>query len=84
VTRENETTGASYLADPTRLWISTDHATHYPVGGASIVMANSEPEARDLMAAALRAKGLDPAKGFTLLELNISIPFARVLCDGEY
>lgn len=72
------------LAAPKRLWVCTDHPTHWPVGGASIVMANSEAEARDLLSAALRENCLDPSEGFSLLELNWSIPFARVLCDGNY
>lgn len=72
------------LATPKRLWVCTDHHGHYPVGVASIIMANSEDEARRLLAAGLRESGLDADKGFTLLELNISMPFARVLHDGNY
>lgn len=72
------------LSDPTRLWVCTDHAAHYPVGCASIVMANSENDARVLLKAALKESGLNPEEGFTLVELNISMPFARVLCDGNY
>lgn len=71
------------LAAPTRLWVITDHDSHY-VGGASIVMANSEAEARIYLDQALRESTLDPAKGYTLVELNISMPFARVLRDGDY
>ena len=72
------------LKTPTRLWICIDHATHYPVGGASIVMADNEIDARLLLKSALRESSLDDTKPFTLIELNISVPFARVLCDGNY
>lgn len=72
------------LKTPTRLWVCTDHATFWPVGGASIVMADTEDEARELLKAALREKLLNAEQPFTLTELNISIPFARVLCDGYY
>lgn len=72
------------LADPTRLWVCTDHDGHYPVGVASIVMANSVEEAKLLMDQALREQGLSPHKAYSLLELNISVPFARVLCNGDY
>lgn len=75
---------ADPLASQKRLWICTDHDAFWPVGSASIVMANDEAEARKYLDQALREGGLDPSKGYTLLELNISMPFARVLCNGDY
>jgi len=75
---------AMQLDEPRRLWISTNHGGFWPVGVASIVMANSEEEARKLMDRTLHEAGLLPEKGYTLLELNISMPFARVLCNGDY
>lgn len=36
-----------------RLWTCADHAAHYPVGGASIVVAPDEAAARAMLARAL-------------------------------
>lgn len=65
-----------------RLWISTDHATHYPVGAASIVIAADEAQARELLSAELVKDGLS-TDGFTLKEVPMR-PAAHVLCTGDY
>jgi len=67
-----------------RLWTCTDHATHYPVGGASVVVAETEEAARELLRAALSADGLDPDdEPFTLREVSLERPAAVVLCNGK-
>ena len=66
-----------------RVWVCTDHDTHWPVGGAAVVMADDEQSARQLLSAALIEKGLKPDT-FTLLEIDTQTPFARILCDGNY
>lgn len=67
-----------------RLWTCVDHDVFWPVGGASIVVASDEDEARSLLSDALRATGLDPDEGFTLQEVPLDRKVAIVLKDGEY
>ncbi len=68
-----------------KVWVCTDHKTHWPVGGASVVVAASENEARALLIEALREHGLSQPKGdFTLKEIDLSKPAAVVLNDGDY
>lgn len=66
-----------------RLFTCTDHDIHYPVGGASIVIAGSEEEASLLLANQLKSIGLDP-DGFSLKEVSLDKAQAIVLCDGDY
>lgn len=69
-----------------RLWTSTDHDCHYPVGCASIVLAEDETEARRLLDEALTAHGLkggDTAP-YTLTEIPLDQARAVVLNDGQY
>lgn len=67
-----------------RLFYSTDHAGHWPVGVASVVLAPDEEAARALLTQALRARGL-PAEAFNLNELALAgEPRAFVLLDGNY
>ncbi len=68
-----------------RVWICTDHDTHWPVGGASVVVAGTKNQARAYLIEALREHGLHQPDGdFTLEELKLDTPHALVLCDGEY
>lgn len=67
-----------------KLWTCTDHETHWPVGGGSIVMADTAEQAADLLYAALEKSGLRKGEPFTLQEVDTSKPFALVLCDGNY
>lgn len=66
------------------VYVCTDHDGHWPVGVASVVFANSETEARGLLAAELHEHGLDETKRFTLRQLNPTNPKAFVLLDGDY
>ena len=65
-----------------RLWTCTDHETHYPVGGASIVMAETEEKACELLTERLAEQGI--AGPFNLVEQDATKPFAIVLCNGDY
>lgn len=69
-----------------RLWASTDHHCHWPVGCASIVLAHDEDEARALLDAALIEHGLEPGSRspYTLTEIPMDQARAVVLNDGEY
>lgn len=66
-----------------KLFTCTDHATIWPVGGASIVIANDEPEARHLLSQQLSGLGLN-SQPFTLTEIDISCCRAIILSDGDY
>lgn len=65
-----------------KLWTRTDHAYHWPVGVASIVLA-------PLLTAELAKHGLAPPNVspehlFTLQEVDMAKEQAIVLHDGEY
>lgn len=66
------------------IYICTDHAESYPVSVCSVVVANSEHEARGLLRAELHEHGLDENKPFTLRRINTASPKAFVIQDGDY
>lgn len=66
-----------------KVFTCIDHAGFYPVGTASVVVAPNEDEARVVLESALKERGL-PATKFTLKELHLVMPVARILCDGDY
>lgn len=66
-----------------RLFACTDHPGFWPVGVASIVVAEDEQQATDLLLAALEARRLRVAS-FTLTEIDLTTPSAIILCDGDY
>lgn len=68
-----------------RVFTCTDHPTHWPVGGASVVVAEDEADARQLLISALKDQGLRAAEGsFTLKEVVLTERQAIVLNNGEY
>lgn len=67
-----------------RVFYSTDHDGHYPVGIASIVVAPNEDSARVILSEILKQHGLNGDKPFTLTELNTTSPKVLVLRDGDY
>lgn len=60
-----------------------DHDGHW-VGVASVIIAPTEEDARDLLSQTLGDCGLNGEKLFTLHKLDLSKPQAVVLCDGDY
>lgn len=66
-----------------RVWICSDFEGFWPVGTASIVMAESSEQARALLQAALKERGL-PESEFTLIEVDLTTPHAIILRDGNY
>lgn len=66
-----------------RLWTCVDHEGYWPTGVASVVIANTEGEARALLSAALREKSLDD-QVFTLQEVDLARTGAYVLNDGNH
>ncbi len=69
-----------------RLFVCTDHAEFYPVGCASIVLAESEGQAVGLLDAMLKLRGLAPSDEhpYHLTEVAMEKPQAIILRDGEY
>ena len=67
-----------------QVWTCTDHDGFWPVGVASVVWAYSEDQARAVLKAALKERGLDAEQPFTLQHLRIDRPSALILRDGEY
>lgn len=74
-----------------RAFICTDHDGHNPVGVASVVVAENEFQARELLNAELKSEGLEPRQGgyrntaaYTLIELDLTTARAYVLNNGDY
>lgn len=66
-----------------KIFRCTNHDTHFPVGGASIVVASDIDEARKLLDAELKQCGLIP-DNYTLDEIDITKAQAIILNDGNY
>lgn len=68
-----------------KVWTCADHIGHWPVGAASVVVADSEERAVELLRAELKDHGLDLDKqSFSLVRLPLTKERCRVLLDGEY
>lgn len=67
-----------------KLFTCTDHDCFYPVGVASIILADSKEEAAQQLSVALSLRGLDPSSGFTLEEVDLTVKTAIILRDGDY
>jgi hypothetical protein len=70
---------ASLLDDPKRLWLCTTYS-----GATAIAMAKDEDEARQYLQNVLASEATDindVLQPFELLELNISLPFARLIAE---
>ena len=68
---------------PLNVYTCTDHEGHW-VGVASVVVAETEEIAKDLLIAELAEHGLKQTKPFTLRRINTAHPKAFVLQDGDY
>lgn len=67
------------------VYTCTDHDGHYPVGVASVVVADNEAQARTLLDTQLKEHGLNPEKPhYSLRRINIEQPRVFVLLDGDY
>lgn len=65
------------------VYTCTDHDCVCPTGVASIVVAESEEQARALLQAELDSRHLGDVP-FTLQLVDITVPSATVLQDGDY
>lgn len=66
-----------------KVFTCNDHDGFYPVGVASVIVAQTEEEAAELLKVELRKRELG-TDDFTLIELDMSISRAVVLQDGNY
>ncbi len=67
------------------IYTCVDHDTHRDhVNGASVIVAEGLGQARHLLQKELRAHGLDAEKPFRLVKLEVELPRATVLCDGQH
>ena len=66
-----------------KVWTCTDHDYFWPVGVASVIVAETEEEARELLNAELLKRGLKTTP-YTLEELDLNKPSAQILQDGNY
>lgn len=65
------------------IYICTDHDAFWPVGVCSVVVSTDEEQAKQLLSDALANKGLSNFE-FSLQQLDISSPHAKILLDGSY
>lgn len=66
-----------------KIFTCQDHAGRWPVGTASLIFAETEERAEELLRAELIARHLSP-DDFTLIEELPDIERAIVLRDGDY
>lgn len=67
-----------------KVYVCQDHQGHWPVGVASIVVAETEEDARTLLINRLAKHSIEQTEPFTLLPVDLAYPEAYVLCDGNY
>lgn len=66
-----------------KLFTCNDHHGHWPVPTASVVIAESEEEARTMLTKELESRGIR-VYDFTLIEIDLNEKQTIVLSDGEY
>lgn len=64
-----------------KLFKCVDHNSHFAAPVASIIIAEDQKKAHDLLLAALREKGI-PDAPFSLVEVERK-PAAHILADGD-
>lgn len=67
-----------------RVWTTKDFKGHWPMGAAGVVVACCEEHARQQFDMALAVDGLDPSDGYELVEIDLGVPGALILVNGEY
>lgn len=69
-----------------KIWTCNDHLGHHPVGTATVVIAETEADARAMLIDELKQRGLynnTNDEPFTLVEMPLQVGL-RMLCDGDY
>lgn len=69
-----------------KVYTCTYHDGHYPVGVASVIVANNLTEAHDLLDDELEKFGLKPwiESNYRLWAVDLTKPNAEILNDGNY
>lgn len=67
-----------------KVYYCTDHDGYYPVGTASIIVAENEDDANRMLVRTLNNIGLKGNDPFTLTELDTTKPQVTILQDGNY
>jgi hypothetical protein len=67
-----------------KVFYSSDHDGYYPVGVCSIVVADTELKAKNILKKKLIEKGLDPNDEFTLHEITLDKAEGYIILDGNY
>lgn len=68
---------------PMKLFTCNDHNGHWPVPTASVIIAKSKDEAKEMLIKELKDRGISDNQ-FTLTEINPNKKQVIVLSDGEY
>lgn len=66
------------------VYYCTDFDGHYPVGTSAVVAAETEEQAQELLLAELVEHGLPQNRKITLHRINVTVPRAFILQDGDY
>lgn len=66
-----------------KVFTCVDHDGHWPVGVASVIIAEDASGAKELLSIELARRGLE-SEDFTLTEVSLCKEQAIVLQDGEY
>jgi hypothetical protein len=79
---DNAFSGCDHL----KVFVCVDHDRHYPVGAASIVIAETIEQAQQLLDEKLKEQGLKPHENepYTLKELSLETSYAEILVNGDY
>lgn len=67
-----------------RVWTCTDFQGHWPVGTAAVVVSSSRETAFALLYAELQKQGLTLEQTALIEELDIDVPAALILNNGDY
>lgn len=77
-------TGKKTVQSPQRVFSCNDFRGYWPSGVSSVVVAANQKQARDILVAELKRRGIhDGEVEFSLSEVNIYHPGAIILNDGE-
>lgn len=71
------------MAKNLTVFTCNDHAGYYPVGAASVVVAEDERKARAMLSEQLKSMGIN-GEDFTLEPLDVTNSHVKVLLDGDY
>lgn len=66
-----------------KVFTCSDAKGHWPVGFGAVVVAQDEESARKILNVDLINEGLKP-DDFTLQEISLELPQARILVNGDY